>query len=181
MILRRRKSPSGWSKLRARSETSDLWVVPQWAGKPELGPWVTDDGQRVVDVIADGRGESLPFRVWFEQSPNCKGSRRGDILWVEGLPIGIVSDQFVEELDNLDVSGWSTYQVSIKDTAGHQIEGYRGFVADVTGDSEVISWAWKDGRQAPVYLAADHVADSLLAAGVDGFDREATTERLPRR
>lgn len=181
MILPKRRAVKGWSLLRAQSETADMWVAPQWDGKPELGPWMTEDGRRVVDVIADGHGESLAFRVWFEQSPESKGTRRGDVLWTGGLPVGIVSDRFVQELDRLDVSGWSTYTVTIVDHDGHEVEGYHGFVADVTGRSELVSWAWKVGRQMPVYLATDRVADALMAAGVTGLERETATKRLPRR
>lgn len=181
VILPKRRSAGDWTELRARSEKKDLWVEPQWHGKPELGPWVTGDGQRVVDVIADGHCDSLPYDVCFEQSPNCEGTRRGDILWIGGLPIGIVSSRFIRELHKLDVAGWSTYPVAIKDTAGQDIEGYHGLVADVTGNSELVSGAWKADRQAPVYLATDRVAGALLAAGVDGLDFSTATKRLPRR
>lgn len=181
MIFIKRRTTGTWTELRARSEKKDLWVGPQWDGKPELGPWVTDDGQRVVDVIADGHCDSLPYEVWFEQSPDCEGTRRGDILWIEGLPIGIVSSRFVRELDKLEVAGWSTYPVAIRDTSGQGIEGYHGLVADVMGKSELVSGAWKVGRQMPVYLATDKVADALLAAGVDGLDYSTATKRIPRR
>ena len=44
-----------------------------------------------------------------------------------------------------------------------------GFVADVTGDSELVSRAWQEGRQMPVYLATDRVADALLARAAAGL------------
>lgn len=181
VIFPKRRTTSGWSELSAPSETSDLWVGPEWEGKPELGPWMTGDGQRVVDVIANGHIDTLPYRVWFEQSPDSRGARHGDLLWVGGLPIGIVSDRFIEVLKDLGVTGWSTYMVEIRDAAGDEITGYMGFVADVTGDSEVVSWAWKKKRQMPLYLTTDRVADALLAAGVDRLERKTATQRLPRR
>lgn len=175
------RTSTQWVELRPRSETADLWVVPTWEGKPMMGPWKTSDGRRIVEVIADGNADTLGFAVWFEQLPDSRGTRRGDILWSGGLPHGLVSTRFVDALQDLGVTGWSTYDVTIKDTQGQSIRGYVGLVADVTGTSELVSRAWKAGRQKPVYLATQRVAEGLAAVGVGGLYQEAARKDVPRR
>lgn len=116
-------SKRSWVEVRPFSEERDLWVAPEGEGKPAFGPWLTEDGRRVVETIAEGRGEELPFPVWFEQTEGCTGRRRGDLLWAGGLSISIASDRFIDTLTSVGARGWSTYPVTLRDRKGADISG----------------------------------------------------------
>lgn len=169
-------------EVRPFSEERDLWVAPEGEGKPAFGPWLTEDGRRVVETIAEGRGEELPFPVWFEQTEGCTGRRRGDLLWAGGLSISIASDRFIDTLTSVGARGWSTYPVTLRDRKGAEISGYQGLVSDVTGTGDVVSLLWRKHSQKPVLLLTEDVARGLAEAGVDQFESAPSTRRgLPKR
>lgn len=126
--------------LTGRAATRDLWVVPEWEGMAEFGPWLLDDGRQVQQVIAAGQVDELPFAVWFRQDQGSKAQRHGDILWGTGSPAKVVSRRFVEALSDLGVTGLSTYPIEVVDRRRRPIEGdFVGLVEPLAGQGEVCS------------------------------------------
>lgn len=166
---------TGWRQIQGLSSERDLWVVPQGPTRPELGPWVATDGRRVWDLVATGRASELPFPVWMEQ-PDAGGDRRGDMLWTQGVPITVVSDDFVKSLKILGVPGWQTFHLDVSDLSGQDVPGYCGLIPDATGTSNLVSGWWPSSAPTYVLLATDDLCLSLKHMGLL-FDHEPVTDR----
>ena len=147
---------------------SELWVAPEWEGRPELGPWLTEDGRRITEVIAEGKADTLGFPVWFEQSQNCRDTKwpRSDMLWNEGSPAKVVSERFVQTLTDLGATGFSAYPVEVRTRKGEAVEGYVGLVSDTTGTTDVTTPGWEDGLQSFGVLVTEKILAGLLEAGL---------------
>lgn len=141
-----RVSTTGWYGLSARHSSRELLVAPEWEGMPELGPHVLDDGREVYEVVMEGRLDELDFPVWFRQQEGSRDKRRGDMLWMGGLHLEIVSRRFVDALGDLGaLDGVRTFPVELRDRRMRRIEAdYLGLVEPV-GRGEVRSRmpAWR--------------------------------------
>lgn len=163
-----------WVQIFGKSARADLWVDMEWEGKADLGPYLTDDGEDIYDVIAAGRAEELPFRVWAVRDENSRGKCHGDILW--GI-VPLVSNRFAQALSDLGVEGFGLYDIDFYDRDGTPIEGYTGFTVDITGHSEFTSLHWHQGLRNEWFLTTQQVLDGLYERGIDGFE----TGRVPRK
>jgi hypothetical protein len=146
--------------------TRDMWVMPEWEGRPQFGPWQLPDGRDVTAVIADGSIDDVPFAVWFR--PFNSGKRLGDLLWAGGLSTKLASRRFVDVLDQIGATGYRTYEVTFIDRKRNPIEGYLGIAS--TGSDPALDVTHYKGFQNSGLHVKRHVLDALLAAGVDRFD-----------
>ncbi|WP_029068708.1 hypothetical protein [Jonesia quinghaiensis] len=168
-----------WFVLGAFTSSRELWVVLEGEGKPEYGPWKTSDGRDVIDEIAVGRIAELPFPVDFRRDTASTGKKRGDILWLGGHPLLLVSRRFVEALEEMGVTGWLTYPVELRDSgrrSGEPIEGYVGFVPDLTGNAPVRSY--NVGTPNFAIRVRGDILDGLKSRGVVRFSAELAEETL---
>ncbi len=159
--------------LSGRYATRDMWVGPEWKGRPKPGtvppplfPVRLPDGRAVIDVIADGDIDEVPFPVWFQ--PSNSGKRLGDLLWATGLSTKLASRRFVDVLEQIGATGYRTYEVTFVDRKRNPIDGYIG-VASTGSDPELDITHYMGFQNSGLYVKR-HVLDALLAAGVDGFD-----------
>lgn len=158
---------NGWYRIVGMSELHDLWIALEWDGPDEL-----DDGRWLEREVAFGRGDQYPATWWFRQQESSAAERRADVLWGAVAAFSVVSERFVETLRTLDVTGWSTYPITILDHADVPIGGYVGFVPPLELGQEVATSGWRDGTPAYDFFVTKRVLDGLHAAGVDLFDVE---------
>lgn len=145
--------------------TRDMWVSPEWEGRPHFGPHLLPDGRDIVGLIADGDLDELPFPVSFR--PFNSGKRLGDMLWAGGLATKLVSRRFVKVLEQIGATGYRTYEVTFTDRTRNPIDGYIGIAS--TGSDPELDITHFAGFQNTGLFVKRHVLDALLAAGVDRF------------
>ncbi|MDK8347520.1 hypothetical protein QP868_10940 [Brevibacterium sp. UMB1308A] len=157
-----------WYEIYPLSTQRDFWAVPMWEGKPELGSPTLEDGREVKNVIADGKLDEIPFPIWFERSTYSRGKRRGDILW--GGPPTLVSRRFAQAVEELGVTGCSTYEVDLYSLNEGKVEGYIGFAENTRGTSEISSYAWLEKHHSYAWIISERVLTGLHERGIDMFD-----------
>ena len=59
------------------------------------------------------------------------GSQPGDVIWTTMAVVVIVSDKVVQLLRSHGFTGWSLYDVTVRDKQGQQVPGYSGLA--ITG------------------------------------------------
>ncbi|MCT1656311.1 hypothetical protein [Brevibacterium luteolum] len=171
---------TAWYEIMPLSSQRDFWIRTTWEGRPALGSPTLEDGRKVVDVIADGKLDEIPFPVWFERNTDSRGKRRGDILW--GGPPTLVSQRFADAVAELGVTGCSTFDVDLFSANEGRVEGYVGFAENTEGTSEITSYAWREKAHSYAWIVSERVLEGLKARGVDMFEVEPFDEkrRFPR-
>lgn len=154
---------------------NELWVNAEWQDRPELGPWLTSDGRDVIDLVEEHQLDEIGFPIWFERSPYSRDRERprADVLWAGGMAYKLVSETFAKALEELGVTGFSTYEVDFRDRKGSPIHGYVGLLEDLTGESELTTPHLQEQRRGFSLLTSQRVLDGLHAAGVTRFRYEA--------
>ena len=153
---------------------SELWASLNWVGKPELGPWLTESGEDIIDLVEQGRCEEIGFATWFAPGPSSRDTKRprADFLWAGGLAYKIVSAQFAETLIMLGVSGLEVQPADLRTRKGEAIKGYVQLFEDLTGESEVTTPFWQNQTRATSLLVTKRIVDGLRDAGVTRFKVE---------
>lgn len=146
-----------------------------WEGKPELSAPTLEDGREVKNVIADGKRAVIPFPIWFERSTYSRGKRRGDILW--GGPPTLVSRRFAQAVEELGVTGCSTYEVDLYSLNEGKVEGYIGFAENTRGTSEIRSYAWPEKHHSYAWIISERVPTGLHERGIDMFDVKESSQK----
>lgn len=161
-----------WGKWAQR----DLWAVLEWEGVDSVEGRVLADGTYPDDLAAKYGADSLPFRTWFRQTPECRNQRHADILWAGGLATKLVSRRFADRVSELGVTGCRTYEVELYDRRMRPIEGYVGFLEDRTGKDELTMRApdWPTFTM----VCSRRVLDGLLEVGIDQFEIDYSLEPL---
>lgn len=165
---------NGWFKLVGQSSRDDLWLTLEWDGPETLA-----DGRDFQHEVAWGRGAELGAPWWFRQSEPSRGTKRGDLPWTGGASAYVVvSERFIAALENLGVEGWSVYPVKVMDRSDVPIDGYTGFVPDVTGTQELTSYWWRRNHPGATFLVTERVLDGLVSAGVERLDVEPARKKF---
>lgn len=156
-----------WIEIEAPSGTQYFWYYPTSAEQAKYAPWLLDDGRGVIPLLTRGEMDEIPFKVWFVQQEEAYGKRMGDLLWATGPSLKLVSDRFIGALNDMGVTGFKTVPVEIRTLKQDLVQGYQGFVEDMTDTSEVRSTqpdypGWS-------FLISRRIYDGLLERGVDEF------------
>lgn len=146
-------------ELCARDSFEHVVVEANWAGRDDEYSTQPPD---VADLLADGRADEIPFKVWFAQVN--RGTRTEDLLFAGDGP-KLASRRFVEALEEHRATGWTTYDAEVLDWQGQPIEGYVGFaVSPGTDAGEIRNY---DGVAQYSFLASERVTRALADAGLD--------------
>lgn len=165
---------TGWFAVQGRYATRDLWVAPEWEGKPKLGPYLLPDGREIPALIVDGLYDELGFPFWFRQVEGSRGQRRGDLLWAGGGESKVVSRRFVDALHDLGVTDdLRLTPVEIRDRRKRPIEADYVALVEPIGQGEIR--AGLTTMRNSVLIVSARVLDGLRERGVTDFLIEPTT------
>lgn len=151
----------GWLRIEARYGIRDLWVTCLWDGKDGQGPWVLPDGRDVEVLVYGGRAAELPFPVWFE--PFDSASRLSSMLWT-GARGTVASTVVVAALESIGATGYSTYEIDLRDASGRAVPGYVGLAVHSASDDTDLRRL--DDGPSCAFRARPHVVEALTAYDV---------------
>ncbi len=165
-----------WYRLAAPSGRDQLWVQIEAREKPHPGPWMLPDGTDVVDAIARGKVFDLPFDVWLQQSPSCRGRHAADMLWTGGLRYLVMSAELAAVLQ-AEAQGVRAFVLPLRLRGGETTDRYRVLVPDMDGRGPVCSEVI--GHPSDRINVRGTVLKALQAAGVNGFVWESGQAPAP--
>lgn len=161
--------------------TRDLWVGPRDHG-PNLG-------QRIAERVADGWQPDPAIAL----KPFNNGKRLHDFLHTGGSFFMVVSQRFIQLLEEIEATGWTARQVDFRDRKGEPIAGYRLMVTTGRCDRFFNDDGEPDGQPADPsvgwdgsdifwfeppsngFITTDRVKEAIEEAGLTGFDFEVPT------
>jgi hypothetical protein len=102
------------------SSVPDVFVLGDPLGSRAFRGEIVSD----VDTFALTRGEVTPSRPILVK--HDRGATLYDVIWTTNAAPVIISDRAARLLEENQVSGWSTYEVDLRDRDGDVIDGYSG-------------------------------------------------------
>jgi hypothetical protein len=126
------------------------------------------DGRTLVDVfLVEGRFDEIPYSIWF--APYTRGKRFGDMLWMGGSRLKVVSVRMVRALESVGATGYRTFEVDVRDHADSPVAGYVGFATDPAPGTDIQNLL-EQKVQNTAFIARSHVVEALRAHGADQLE-----------